>query len=314
MRKLLYLFLLVSLAACGQMSNDKIKSEIKNTKTSKHINIPGTRLYIIPPSDFKVASSFVGLQKNANSYVVVYDLVGGNFYTNGKTFNKEGFEQQGLKVFDYKEIKVNGYPAKFITLQGNALQKAYGLLFGDSTFSTMIMGTNMNTDDVTGKEVIRALNTIFYDKNKRIDPFDIAGFTLDTTGSKFKFFKYAANVYLYSIGGVDNNSDDDAPTVMISQIPRDNNATSKSVADIMMGSLVRNGFGNMQMKNITESNLNGHDTYEMEVTGTLHGKPSFFYYYSIMGADMSVVFQGKAGDESQLGAFKNLARTLRVIR
>jgi hypothetical protein len=116
MRKIAYLFLFASLTACGQASNDKIKSDIKNSKTSKHINITGTRLYIIPPTNFKVATTFIGLQKGDKAIFNIYDLVGGNFYSNAATFSKAEFEKQGVRVFDYRDIKVNGYPAKYIFL------------------------------------------------------------------------------------------------------------------------------------------------------------------------------------------------------
>src|SRR5688572_7299618 len=49
MKKILIPFVLFSLTAYGQKYNDKIKSTIENSRTSEHINIPGTRLFIIPP-------------------------------------------------------------------------------------------------------------------------------------------------------------------------------------------------------------------------------------------------------------------------
>ncbi|XZF16179.1 hypothetical protein ACTHGU_08575 [Chitinophagaceae bacterium MMS25-I14] len=117
MQKLLYLLLLISVTACGQASNERINQEIKNSKTPKHINIPGTRLYIVPPPGFKVARMYCRLEQGDKSMFNIYDIVGGNFYTNGEGFSKQGFEQKGAKVLDYRELKVNGYPAKYVSMQ-----------------------------------------------------------------------------------------------------------------------------------------------------------------------------------------------------
>src|ERR1700710_705897 len=107
MRKLTCLLLLVSLLGCHQDPGANIHPRISNTRTSQHINIPGTRLFIVPPPNFAVATNFVGLQKNDKAVINVYDLVGGDFYTNAATFNKAEFEKKGIKVFEYKEFSVN---------------------------------------------------------------------------------------------------------------------------------------------------------------------------------------------------------------
>src|SRR5215831_4642741 len=183
-------FLLLGLEACTQKKTDAISLNIENAKTNKHINIPGTRLFIIPPPNFSTAKGFIGLQDGKNSILNVMDLVGGNYNTNAATFSKEEFEKKGAKVFDYKEIRVGGFPAKYISMQGDATTKEYALVFGDTTFSTMIIAAYPATDENTGKEIISSLNSICYDKSIKIDPLTTANFSIDDKDSKFKFFKY----------------------------------------------------------------------------------------------------------------------------
>jgi hypothetical protein len=314
MQKILYLFLFASLTAFGQTSNNKIKSDIKNSKTSKHINIPGTRLYIVPPAYFKVATTFTGLQKSDKAMLNITDLVGGNFYTNAATFSKEAFEKQGIRVFDYKDIKVNGYPAKYVSLQGDLTTKGYALVFGDTTFSTMIMAMYPVTDEGTGKEIINSLNTVWYDKKKKIDPFETANFSLDDKASKFKFFQYNANLYIYSVGGIDNKEDKDASIVLVNQFPKDNTMTVKSIADMMLAKIQQYGLTNPQIKNASTQKINGYDTYETEVYGQLQGKNSLLYYCVVAKGDKAIVVQGvaKKDIENNLIEFKKLANTIQV--
>ena len=314
MRKLLYLFLLVSLTACGQSSNDQIKSEIKSSKTSKHINIPSTRLYIIPPPNFKVATTFIGLQKGENSMLNIYDLVGGNFNTNAATFSKTEFERQGARVFDYKEIKVNGYPAKFIHMQGDVSSKGYAIVFGDTTFSTMIMAVYPVTDENTGKEIVKSLNTIWYDKNKKIDPFETANFSLNDKESKFKFFQYSSNLYIYTVGGLDNKDNRDEPFIIVSQLPKDNTMTAKSIADMMIAKAQQYGLTNPYVRNISTEKINGYDTYQAEVFGQMQGKSSVIYQCVTTKGDKAIVIQGiaKSDLETNVQDFRKIASTIQL--
>src|SRR5450755_4711587 len=150
MQKKAGLLLLCFLVACGQGPGTKILPEIKNTRTSHHVNIPGTRLYLIPPENFKVASTFLGLQKDAKTNLMVLDMTPGNFYTNAANFSKTEFEKKAVKVLEYKEVAVDGFPAKYIHAQNGTGDEEYSLVFGDSTFSTMLMAIFAQGDKTAG--------------------------------------------------------------------------------------------------------------------------------------------------------------------
>jgi len=312
MKKLLSIALFFCMAACGQSPGNKINPNITNTRTKQHINIPGTRLFIIPPQDFKIATTFVGLQKG-DAMLNVYDLVGGNFYTNAATFSKEAFEKQGAKVFDYQEIKVNGYPAKYISMQGDLAAKTYAIVFGDTTFSTMIMAAYPVTDEAAGKQIIGSLNTIFYDKQKKIDPFETALFSLDDNNSRFKFFQFNANLYLYTIDGLDNKNTDN-PFLIVTQMPMDNTLTTKSIAEMMIAKSEQYGLTNPQVKNISTDELNGYDAYETIVYGDMKGKPASIYLLVVGKGDRAIVIEGMAKSdlEANIQGFKKLSHTIRL--
>lgn len=314
MQKILY-FVLVFLTACGQTTNtNKINDDIKNTKTNKHVNIPGTRLYIIPPPNFKVASTFIGLQKGETSMFNIYDLVGGNINTNAATFSKAEFERQGAKVFDFKEIKVNDFPAKYIHMQGDANAKAYSIVFGDTTFTTMVMTIYPVADEKTGNEIINSLNTIYYDKKKKVDPFETANFSLDDKVSKFKFFQYNANLYIYSIDGIENKEDKDTPIVLVSQFPKDNTMTPKSIAEMMINKIQQYGLTNPEIKNTTTDKINGYETYQTEVYGQMQGKHSLLFYCVVTKGDKAIIIQGisKKNIQINLEEFKKMANTVKI--
>lgn len=314
MQKLLFSFLLLSLVSCAQKSKDTINPSIENSKTNKHVNIPGTRLYIVPPANFSIASSFVGLQKGETSTFNIFDLVGGNFNTNAAKFSREGFEREGIKVFDFKEISVNGFPAKFISMQGDMASRTFGLVFGDTTFSTMIMAVYPADDKVTGEDIVESLNTIWYDKDKKIDPFETARYTLDDQGSKFKFFQYNAGFHLYTIDGVEQKEDEDEAMLMVMQFPKEQTATVKSIAEMMIGKMGQYGLSNPRIEISPVQEVNGYDAYEAVAYGEIEGNKSLIYYCIVARGDIAIVMQGiaKKDMETNLKEFRNLSSTIKL--
>lgn len=301
------------MAAHGQ-TYDTVRSVVNNSKTDKHVNVPGTRLYIIPPPGFIVSKNFMGLEKGNNG-ILIYDIVGGSFYTNAATFDRKGFEEKGARVFDYRQIKVNGYPAKYLFTQGDMTSTAHGLAFGDSTFCTMVMATYISTDDKTGSDIVKALNTIYYDKSKKIDPFETAYFSLDDKNSKFKFFQYSANLYTYTVGGVDKkeSADSDFPAVVVTQLPRPENSSPKSLAEMMILKAVEHGITNPKIKNSSTQQVNGYDAYEAEVYADMQGKNRLIYQLVVVKGDKLIDIQGLADNDftNNLNDFKKLAYTLK---
>lgn len=315
MRKILYLFLLISLTAFGQPTSNEIKTNIQNSKTSNHINIPGTRLYIIPPPNFKVAENFSGLEKGDSSKFLVNDMIGGSFNINADAFTKykEDYEKQGAKTIDFKEIKINNYPAKFFHTQGDGMHHLCVIAFGDSHFITTIMINYLAADDKTGNEIINSLNTIYYDKNKIITPFEVTIFSLDNTKSKFKLSENMGSIYYYTINGIKNNEDKDAPKFIMSQVTKDSTMTVKSIIEGAI--LQQEGWQeNPELKNISTVKINGYDTYQVEVHGKIKDKDRLLYYCVVAKGDKAIILQGVATNdrEDNLQEFKKLATTIHI--
>ncbi|MFI5141407.1 MAG: hypothetical protein ACHQII_03525 [Bacteroidia bacterium] len=309
MRRIVFtLMTCITLLACGQTKKEE--KDVSNTKTDKHINIPGTRLFIIPPKDFTIATSFIGLKKHDNSEIQIYDLVGGNYYTNAATFSKEKFEQKGAKVFEYKENKFNGFPAKYIFMQGDPNAKAISLVFGDTTFSTMIMAIYPSIDDKVGEEIQKAIQTIYYDKSLKIDPFATASFTLDENKSIFKFSKAASGMFMYTKDGVDKVE----PLIVLTTIPKDQAMTAKSISEMMVSKIEQYGLTDKQFKNISTANVNGQPAYEVEVYGKMQDKSCVLYQLVVTGQDKAITIQAlvKSDFDNNLREIRNLAQTIKL--
>ncbi len=308
MKTIIYVLLFcLSLPVYGQMK------DFSNARTSAHINIPGTRLFIIPPPAFKVAGSFIGLQ-NGECGIQIYDLVGGNYYTNGATFSKAAFEEKGIKVAEYGELNINGFPAKYATVQPNANFTQMNIVFGDTTFSVMIIAIYPSADKKVGDEVNQSLLSISYDKSFTIDPFASASFTLDDSGSKFKFSKMASGFYIYTLGGVEENVSDEDPQVSISKVPVAPGMTFNNTTEMFMENLEKYGLTEREMMALTPLTIHGKNAQEAIFYGKLKGDKTVIYLLLIHGDEKVIVFMGIARTElgENLAEFTKLAQAIKV--
>jgi len=312
MKKLVYLFFVASLASCGQGGGSVIKSKIDNKKSPDHLRIPGTRLYIIPPPTFKAATGFIGLQKGDDGMISVMDLVGGNFFTNAATFSKSEFEQRGVKVFDFRELRVNGYPAKLLLGQGEGPAKMYELVFGDTTFSTMVTGMYKVGDDATAHEIIAAINSIVYDKKVNVDPFETAYFSIDEKASTFKFLRSTSNMYVYSIGGIEHPEDANAPMLLVTQMPKQDGLSMKDVVAQMISQGGKYGFQDPVVVSNASRKFNGMDAYEAEIDVVVQGMKTRLYYFAVENGGRVVVVNGvaKKDIDNNVVEFKKAAGSL----
>jgi len=315
MNKLLGLLLLTSMTVCGQSSGEKIQAHIVGTKTPAHIHIPGTRLFIIPPPHFTVGTTFVGLQKGDNAAIQVLDLVGGNFYTNAANFNKVAFLSRGIKVFDYQEITVNDYPAKFIVMQGDDPNaRVCSIVFGDTSFSATLMCVYPSADAATGQAILHSINSIWYDRNLKVDPFETAAFSLDEKASRFKFLRSNPPIYVYTVGGSDDSQSPDAPSVMVMQLPFDKALGLKGLATQMLDKTRQYGLTEASPKFSNTHNVDGCEAYETGVDVVIKGVKGFMYYFVVAKDDKAFVVVGTIhkDPENDLQEVKKLAYSIKI--
>ena len=141
--KIIYsLLILINLTSC--------KNQVEE---AEYTNIPGSRILIDMPEGFKLTSGSMGIENDKNSMVQFFDLIGGNHFNNSKTVSKEIFESKGIKVLENKDLKIDNYDAKYFLLQANENEKTINIVFGDSTFSDMVMALYNSKDFKTEKEL-----------------------------------------------------------------------------------------------------------------------------------------------------------------
>lgn len=271
-------------------TSEKILDTIDNEKTTRHVHIPGTRLYIVPPKDFTITSAPSGLQKNENTMIVITESkLGGNFYSDDKAISKEELEKRGAKVLSHKEIILNGYPATYVFMTGDA--NVHMLKFGDTTFMTMLVATYPLTDKGIENDVISSLNSIWFDKEKIIDPFETAIFNLNEHVGSFKFNRFASNMYIYTINGKENQTNKD-PILIICQLVNDESITIAKIAEIMVEKLKDHGMSNLKIGKTSHERINNLEAIQIESKGIINNIVTNVYTCVVRKGANSIIIQG----------------------
>ncbi|MCI5058428.1 MAG: hypothetical protein MRY83_20115 [Flavobacteriales bacterium] len=305
------------LSACSDQDNITNNGNLNNVSEksldNQLINIPGSRISIIPPENFKVSDLFIGLQNDENAAMQFYELPDGNFFSNAINFTKENFETKGVKVLKMEDLSIADYQAKYVIVQSQPQINNVSLVFGDSTFSVMMNAMYMSSSQETEKQILKSFNSIKYDKNLKIDPFALAKFSIDESNTKFKFSSQNAGSFFYTIDGAKFDPSSDEPSIVISSIPRMDGMSPNDISQRNIAGLEQNGISRIEQKNISTKDFNGYLAYEAELHGILEGKKCIFYQMILCEGEKAIIFLGAVrGDfDKNLQEIKNLVKTLK---
>lgn len=302
--KLIYsLLILINLTSC--------KNKVEE---AEYTNIPGSRILIDMPEGFKLTSGSMGIENDKNSMVQFFDLIGGNHFNNSKTVSKEIFESKGIKVLENKDLKIDNYDAKYFLLQANENEKTINIVFGDSTFSDMVIALYNSKDFKTEKELKKALFSLKYDKKIKIDPLDFALFKVNHNNSKFKFAKYNSNIFLFSENGKVKDAYVKEPMFTINSFTIDKTMNAKTIAESLLQGMQQNGFYKTEEKNVSFENLNGYIAIRREIYGYMKAEYALLYQVVILNNESlnAIAMQGISYSENEINLpeFKELSENI----
>lgn len=191
------LLVFISLIVIGQ-------KKIENKLTDAHQNIKGTKISLVPPNGFTESLNFLGLQQaESGSSIILLDFPG-PYAEISKGLTKESMLSKGIEAKKIENLMINSLPALFVT----GTQKAYGnlytkyiLVFGTNNETIMIHGVHPLSLKKIGKEIEKSLLTVYYEADKKLNPFEVLDYTIDVSDTKLKFANSMSNAIVFSVDG-----------------------------------------------------------------------------------------------------------------
>lgn len=283
--------------------------------SQKNVNIPGTRVFMNIPEGFKVSENFIGLMKDDYTGIQVLDLPDGNYYSNTRNFNVQEFISKGASNVELKDTIVSGYNAKMLVmLDQYKTSKLIQLVFGDSTFSAMIMGSVLFGDTHSENLVRKSILSVSYDKEFKVDPIATATFTFDDSRCLFKFAKANSSNYIFSIDGLVKESYEDEPFFMITSGPSSPKVSVKAMSLNLIQNFKNQGY-KLTLDEDSFNPVNGCKAYEVVYTGTSNEGDSLKIYILTLKNTKQMVYAVSMIDrdiDHLLSECKRLSRTLRI--
>jgi hypothetical protein len=316
-------WLLLLLIVHNYLSAQNFSGEIKTQKTNEHVNVNGTRLFMVIPdgfSEIKYSSGFSGLNFTT---IYVSDYPGESFYVKAKSVSKSDYEARFDQVTDFSEFSINNYPAKFVALnfkKESDYKKMMRFIFGDSTFCVSI-NVYISDENIDTENIKKSLLSVWYDKTMVLNHVGSAPaslpFTLDDRNTKLKFAGGNTFVCRYmhfkKVQPLIIDSTGPALTVSIPYFPEPN----KSVEDLSEQQLTE--LGKRRTKNITTEKTqrfqrDGYDFLETINYGTVAGQKMLVYQLVVKKNNQIVIINGMATDnfKQNIEEFKELAYTIRI--
>jgi hypothetical protein len=196
------------------------QKRIDNKLTEEHQNIKGTKISLIPPKGFTDGLNFLGLQQTeSGSSIMILDIPGPYSETSAG-INKENLSSKGVELSKIENLTINGLPAIFVTGTQNAYGNIYTkfiLVFGTDSETIMINGVYPENLKKVGDEIKKSMLTVFYEADKKINPFDALDYTLDVSETKLKFGKSMSNSLIFSVDGQVPTSSSDKTNLIVAK-------------------------------------------------------------------------------------------------
>ena len=197
---LLFLFIM-TIYSCESTAQINIPDAITVSNIENKINVKGTKVLINESQNYKYYNELKRFQKDAKNYFQIIEIPNNDYYkTIPNVISKiNELEKQGGKLRVKKELKLGVYDAYFCLAPQGEESEQIILAFGDTSFSTMVMGIFENNDKER-KEITDLILSTYYDKKIKNDIEDNLFYKVDLKKSEFKLSNVMNNYGAYTLG------------------------------------------------------------------------------------------------------------------
>jgi hypothetical protein len=295
-RKILTTFLVfISLTLLGQ-------KKIENKLTNEHQNIKGTKISLVPPKGFTEGLNFLGLQQTeSGSSIMILDIPG-PYSETSKGITKENMVSKGVEVKKIENLTINSLPAILVTGTQNAygnIYTKYIFVFGTDTETIMINGVYPENLKKVGDEIKKSILTVFYEVDKKINPFESLDYTIDVSETKLKFGKSMSNSLIFSVDGqVPTTSSDKTNLIVAKSFSQ---ITTEDKKLFCINRLKQTPIEIMNIENTNETTIDGVSGYEIYAKGKSKktGETENIYQVILFSDKLCYILFGTTNDETE---------------
>lgn len=292
------------------------QTKIENKLTGEHQNIKGTKVSLIPPKGFTDGLNFLGLQQTeSGSSIMILDIPG-PFSETSSGINKENLLSKGVEVSKTEELTINGLPAIFVTGTQNAYGNIYTkliLVFGTDSETIMINSVYPENLKKVGDEIKKSILTVFYDADKKINPFDALDYAIDVSETKLKFGKSMSNSLIFSVDGQSLTTSSDKTRLIVTK--SFSQITTEDKKLFCINRLKQTPIEIVNIEYVNEITIDGVSGYEIYAKGKSKksSETENIYQVILFSDKLYYILFGTTNDETEksIEEIKNAVMTFR---
>jgi len=311
--------LLILIAALGIIScAPKPPLIINNELTAEHVNIPGTKISIIPPAGFALSGYFTGFLNAQARCSIVAATITGPVVSILKGFNADTFHKANINIKRTDELLINGYIGRLIFGEQSKEGKTYDrytLIFGDGDNTYILNGIfSKDYEDKYGKAIKTSMLSVVYEPKRDNDPRSAVNFTIDDSKIKLKFAGTFAESLMYTADGKIPTKSKDKTMFFTAQVADQEGVQDKklfSMELVKQAATVKN----VEIKSVKPVTMDGISGYEI-IANAKDGKtlaPVLLYHISLYSDELYYIMMGMAYNDydANLRMFKVGCRTFK---
>lgn len=312
-----FLFLIILFSTLTIVGQEKSKG-IYNKLSDKHIRIPGTKVSIIPPADFKLSNKIKGFQKAESAASITVVAVPGNIENNLLAFSKSALLKSNMFMLSEKNLIINNLRTKLITVKQIMYNRSYikYMLITGNKYETyllngIILERNIKSE---AKDIVKSLLSIVYESNKQINPLESYSFTINTKVSKFQPANIVSGSLILTVDGkVPTQSEDKSSVILSESYTAANNSdlTAFSIEKVKQYSSLKQ----IDKKNIQKINIDKLVGVELYGTGlnSRTGIVELVYQAMLFDKDKYYTFIGicNVDYEKNIESYRTLLNTFK---
>ena len=303
-----------TLTSCSQDLKDNFPTEIKTEKSTEHKRVEGTKIFAKIPNGYKFIENLSRYQKADNLYVQFIESNASNFYQAKPNFSRKVIESKGAKVDILKDVKFNDLDAVFgdgPSKKSNERKTLF--VFGDNEFVVIAVGVYPKNNSEGRNEILEIFKNLVYQKDFKLDPFELANFEFDQTITGFKYAMTMSNMFAFSEDGNPEAIGEFSTSMNIGAMPK--MSTEKSgefIKSIIQNA--KNSGKEIKSSEIRTMKIGNYSASILDTEIEVENKKGNLYIVMLNGESSGVFFMGAAFDRKSelLQKYKETVKTIRI--
>lgn len=314
--KILSLVLLISLFLSGSFANAR---SLTQQAQPQLVKVPGTKVSIAPPANFKPSAQFPGFGDEENGSSIMITELPAPYTQVADGFTKEALATRGMRLLSRKEISLNGRPALLLhvmqVLQSIAYLK-WMVVTGNEKETALITATFPERLKAQfSSELERSSLSARWDAEAEIDPLAGLNFSFKDDPS-LKFARRVSNMALLTKDGALPGKPTNEPLFILAS-----SFSQLTILDIKKFAEERlmrienvSGIAIKKQYDVTIAGMQGSEIIAEGEWKDLPKAPMTFYQVLLIDGKNYFLMQGFAPREEQgkyLTIFKRIAQSFR---